>query len=179
VPGIPYGSSLRSLTLVEQNMKLRRKIVSKYLNQNESLVTLVSFPRLGCSGQFLEPHHEPFGPESRSLFVPDEALNPHFALNFPIFHDKKSQNLFADCEEALPDHIYMDSSVFAGYLSEVDCRWFALVECGDDRTKEERGLESRYDSIAYYISTDKALKTEYNDLNAAYDPNIYEKLTDN
>ncbi|CAG8553043.1 37011_t:CDS:10, partial [Racocetra persica] len=225
IPGIPYGSSLRSLTLVEQNMKLRREIASKYLNPNESLVTLVGFPRLGCSGQFLDPHHEPFGPESRSLFVPDEAINSHakfravnvglesrrgskVALNVPIFHDKKSQNLFINCEEALPDHIYMDASVYGGYLSDIDCRWTVLAESADDRTKEERVKpvpkfnptltvtyaclsskplkndrflinKSRYDSIAYYISTDKALKTEYNDLNSAYDPNIYKKLTDN
>ncbi|CAG8451518.1 3011_t:CDS:2 [Racocetra fulgida] len=158
VPGIPYGSSLKSLTLVEQNMKLRREIASKYLNPNESLVTLVNFPRLGCSSQFLEPHYEPFGPELRSLFVPDEALNPHAkfravnagiegrrgskaALNVPIFHDKKSQNSFIYCEEALPDHIYMDSAVFGGYLSDIDCRWMVLAECADDRTKEERSLE--------------------------------------
>ncbi|CAG8768321.1 9450_t:CDS:2, partial [Racocetra fulgida] len=149
VPGIPYGSSLKSLTLVEQNMKRRREIASKYLNPNESLVTLVSFPRLGCSSQFLEPHHEPFGPELRSLFVPDEAMNPHdkfralnvgiedrrgskVAFNVPIFHDKKGHDLFIYCDKALPDHIYMDSLVFV---------WILFAKGADDRTKEERGLE--------------------------------------
>lgn len=75
-PGKPYGSSLNDLIQVESNMKLRREIVKKHLEKNEVLVTLTSFPRLG-QGQFLEPHHEPIGSISRSLFVPDEIINPH------------------------------------------------------------------------------------------------------
>ncbi|CAG8703645.1 34557_t:CDS:2, partial [Racocetra persica] len=124
IPSDPYGSSLKCLTQVEQNMKRRREIASKYLNPNESLVTLVNFPRLGCSSQFLEPqHNKPLGSELKSLFVPDEAMNPQekfrtmnagiesrrgtkVALNVPTFRDKKS-------EEALPDRIYMDSIIFA------------------------------------------------------------------
>ncbi|CAG8729227.1 5768_t:CDS:2, partial [Dentiscutata heterogama] len=131
VPGIPYGSSLKSLLRVEQNMKLRREIASKYLSPNESIITLSNYPRLGCPGRFLEPHHEPFGPKLKSSFVPDEIINPHaryqavsdsirnrrgsnVTINIPIFHDKKSSNLFYDCEEALPEHIYMDATVFGG-----------------------------------------------------------------
>ncbi|KAF0515742.1 GCS-domain-containing protein [Gigaspora margarita] len=172
-------------------------------------------------------------------FVPDEVLNPHIkyqtvneglrnrrgtdvTINIPIFNDKKSQNLFPECEKALPDHIYMDSIAFGGgccclqvtiqacninearklydqlavlgpimlaliastpiwrgYLSEMDCRWFVLTKCGDERTKEERGWKSRFDTIAYYISLDKTLKSEYNDSNSVYDRNIYNKLIDN
>ncbi|CAG8601079.1 27302_t:CDS:10 [Gigaspora margarita] len=243
IPGIPYGSTLKSLLRVEQNMKLRRATAFKYLSQNESIITLTNFPRFGCPGQFLEPHHEPFGPKLKSSFVPDEVINPQIryhsrrgsnvAINIPIFQDTKSQNLFPDCERALPGHIFMDSNAFGagccclqvtiqacnirearklydqlavlgpimlaltaaspiwrGYLSDMDCRWFVLEKCGDDRTKEERGLEplkndrfiinrSRWDTIAYYISADKTLKSEYNDLNSVYDRNIYKKLIDN
>ncbi|CAG8507018.1 12388_t:CDS:10, partial [Dentiscutata heterogama] len=250
LPGIPYGSSLKSMLRVEQNMKLRRKIASKFLSPNESIITLSNYPRLGCPGQFSEPYNEPFGPKLKSSFVPDEVLNPHMryhalsdnirnrrgssiTVNIPIFHDKKSSNLFYDCEEALTDHIYMDSTAFGwgccclqttiqacnirearklydqlailspimlaltaatpiwrGYLSDMDCRWLAIVNAADDRTKEERGLEplkndrfvinkSRGDTIAYYISPDKTLKTEYNDIHSAYDRNIYKKLIDN
>ncbi|RIB22558.1 glutamate-cysteine ligase-domain-containing protein [Gigaspora rosea] len=271
IPGIPYGNTLKSLLRVEQNMKLRRATASKHLNQNESIITLSNFPRFGCSDQFLEPHHEPFGPKLKSAFLPDEVLNPHIkhqtvndglrsrrgtdvTVNIPIFHDKKSpnlfpecekalpdhiyldsisQNLFPECEKALPDHIYLDSIVFGGgccclqvtiqacnirearklydqlavlgpimlaltastpiwrgHLSEMDCRWFVLSKCADERTKEERGLEplkndrfvinrSRCDTIAYYISLDKTLKSEYNDSNSVYDRNIYQKLIDN
>ncbi|RHZ47742.1 hypothetical protein Glove_568g5 [Diversispora epigaea] len=265
-PGKPYGSSLSDLIQVEQNMKLRREIAEKHLEPDEVLITLTSFPRLG-QGQFLESHHEPIGPVSRSLFVPDEIMNPHarfptltanirkrrgskVAINMPIYHDKKTpkpfidptiprdRNLYPEDSEAsegaaLPDHIYMDSMVFGmgcsclqitfqacnidearrlydhlatmspimlaltaaapiyrGYLSDVDCRWNVISSSVDDRTKEERGLEplkedrfvinkSRYDSIDCYISTEKILKPEYNDLNLVYDKKICEKLMDN
>ncbi|CAG8597076.1 10153_t:CDS:10 [Diversispora eburnea] len=259
-PGKPYGSSLSDLIQVEPNMKLRREIAEKHLEQNEVLITLTSFPRLG-QGQFLEPHHEPTGPISRSLFVPDEIINPHarfptltanirkrrgskVAINMPIYHDKKTpkpfidptiprdRNLYPEDSEAAEgaaflDHIYMDSMVFGmgcsclqitfqacnidearrlydhlatmspimlaltaaapiyrGYLSDVDCRWNVIACSVDDRTKEERDLEplkkdrfvinkSRYDSIDCYISTEKILKPEYNDLNLVYDKKIW------
>ncbi|CAG8739716.1 1978_t:CDS:2, partial [Dentiscutata heterogama] len=129
MPGIPYGSNLKSLLRVEQNMKLRRATAFKCLSKNESIITLTNFPRLGCPGQFLEPHHEPFGPKLKSSFVPDEVINPHIryqslnngfssrlgsnvVINIPIFQDKKNQNLFPDRESALPGHIYMDSIAF-------------------------------------------------------------------
>ncbi|CAG8834984.1 5058_t:CDS:2, partial [Gigaspora margarita] len=249
------------LLQIEPNMKLRREIVSKFLKPNEVAITLTSFPRLGCPGQFLEPHYEPTGPIARSLFVPDEIINPHarfqyltsnirerrgskVAINVPIFRDKctpdpfidptisKDRNLFPEDKEAaegaaLPNHIYMDSMVFGmgccclqitfqacnieearrlydhlalaltaaapiwrGYLSDIDCRWNVIAGSVDDRTKEERGLEplkndrfvinkSRYDSIDCYISTDKTLKPEYNDLDLVYDRDICKKLMDN
>ncbi|KAF0488248.1 GCS-domain-containing protein [Gigaspora margarita] len=129
IPSNPYGNTLKSLLRVEQNMKLRKKIVSKHLCPNESIISIPNFPRLGCPGQFLVPRHELFGPKLKSLFLPDEAMNPHIkfgamndaikdrrgskvAVNIPIFHDKKSPNLFLECEDALPDHIYMDSLAF-------------------------------------------------------------------
>ncbi|CAG8459855.1 13849_t:CDS:10 [Funneliformis caledonium] len=251
-PGFPYGGTLKDILQVEPNMKFRRQLAAKYMKPNEVPITIASFPRLGCQGQFLEPHYEPRGEASRSLFVPDEVINPHarfptlaanirkrrgskVAINMPIFHDiktpkpfidptiPKDRNLFPEDKEAaegaaLPDHIYMDAMVFGmgccclqitfqacnieearrlydqlanmgpimlaltaaapiyrGYLADVDCRWNVIAGSVDDRTKEERGLEplkndrfvinkSRYDSIDCYISTDKTLKPEYNDL---------------
>lgn len=76
-PGSPYGSSLRDLLLVEPNMKLRRELAQKTMKSNEVPLTIVSYPRLGCQGEFLDPHHEPNGDACRSLFVPDEIINPH------------------------------------------------------------------------------------------------------
>jgi glutamate--cysteine ligase catalytic subunit len=51
------------------------------MNDHEIPMTLTSFPRLGASGVFLDPHHEPTGDASRSLFLPDEIINPH--VRFP------------------------------------------------------------------------------------------------
>ncbi|CAG8680374.1 5799_t:CDS:10, partial [Cetraspora pellucida] len=263
-PGTPYGGTLKSLLQTEPNMKLRREIISKFLKPNEVAITLTNFPRLGASGQFLEPNHESAGNAARSLFVPDEVINPHVRfptltanirerrgskvdINVPIFRDKctlnpfidptipLNRNLFPEDKEsaALPDHIYMDAMVFGmgccclqitfqacnveearrlydqlavmgpimlaltasapiwrGYLSDIDCRWNVIAGSVDDRTREERGLEplkhdrfvinkSRYDSIDCYISTDKTLKPEYNDLDLVYDRDICKKLMDN
>ncbi|CAG8762948.1 35205_t:CDS:10, partial [Racocetra persica] len=266
-PGTPYGGTLKSLLQIEPNMKLRREIISKFLRPNEVAITLTSFPRLGASGQFLEPHYEPAGNAARSLFVPDEVINPHVrfptltanirerrgskvAINVPIFRDKctpdpfidtaipLNRNLFPEDKEAAEgaaqsDHIYMDAMVFGmgccclqitfqacnaeearrlydqlavmgpimlaltasapiwrGYLSDIDCRWNVIAGSVDDRTREERSLEplkhdrfvinkSRYDSIDCYISTDKTLKPEYNDLDLVYDSDICKKLMGN
>jgi hypothetical protein len=76
-PGSPYGSTLKDLLLVEPNMKLRRKLAQQTMKSNEIPLTIVSYPRLGCQGEFLDPHYEPLGDSCRSLFVPDEIINPH------------------------------------------------------------------------------------------------------
>ncbi|CAB4493439.1 uncharacterized protein OCT59_000526 [Rhizophagus irregularis] len=112
-PGVPYGGTLKELLQVESNMKYRRQLAAKYMKPNEVPITIASFPRLGCQGQFLEPHYEPKGEASRSLFVPDEIINPHarfptltanirkrrgskVAINMPIFHDIKTPKPFID-----------------------------------------------------------------------------------
>ncbi|KAH8552130.1 glutamate-cysteine ligase-domain-containing protein [Umbelopsis sp. PMI_123] len=112
-PGSPYGSSLKDLLLVEPNMKLRRQLAQKTMKPNEIPLTIVSYPRLGCLGEFLDPHHEPLGDSCRSLFVPDEIINPHarfptltanirrrrgskVAINMPIFKDTNTPSPFID-----------------------------------------------------------------------------------
>jgi len=56
----------------------RRCFARQHLDQNEDLVTLTSFPRLGVEGQFTEPFHDPAKAISgRSLFLPEEITNPH------------------------------------------------------------------------------------------------------
>ncbi|KAL1919721.1 uncharacterized protein VTP21DRAFT_1652 [Calcarisporiella thermophila] len=112
-PGAPYGSSFKDLLSVERNMRLRREQALIYMKPNERPFTLTSFPRLGCQGEFLEPHYEPTGNASRSLFVPDEIINPHarfptltanirrrrgskVAINMPIFHDANTPKPFID-----------------------------------------------------------------------------------
>jgi len=77
--------------------------------------------------------------------------------------------------------------IFRGYLADIDCRWQVISASVDDRTSEELGLEplknnrfvipkSRYDSVNRYISTDKRLLPEYNDLPEVYDKDIYNRL---
>ncbi|KAF9215889.1 hypothetical protein CPC16_000617 [Podila verticillata] len=112
-PGTPYMGLPRDLLAVEPNMKLRRTLAQRWMKPNEVPVTLTSFPRLGCEGEFLEPHHIPDGDACRSLFVPDQIINAHarfptltanirrrrgskVAINMPIFHDKNTPKPFID-----------------------------------------------------------------------------------
>ncbi|EGG25237.1 glutamate-cysteine ligase [Cavenderia fasciculata] len=81
------------------------------------------------------------------------------------------------------------SSIFKGYLSDIDVRWTVISQSVDDRTDEELGVKplnqskmvinkSRYDSIDSYISRGSSLRSEYNDLNLVYDKDIYKQLID-
>ncbi|KAJ9066034.1 glutamate--cysteine ligase [Entomophthora muscae] len=111
-PGSPYEGSVHDLLKVERNMKLRRQTARKHMRENEAPLTLTSFPKLG-SGDFLEPPHPAKGDASRSLFLPDEIINPHarfptltanirrrrgskVAINIPIYHDKNTPKPFID-----------------------------------------------------------------------------------
>lgn len=44
-PGKPYGGLMAHFNIVEANMKYRREEVQKYLNDDEAILTLTSFPR--------------------------------------------------------------------------------------------------------------------------------------
>lgn len=138
-PGKPYGGLLAHFNVVEANMRYRREEAQKLLHPNEELVTVTSFPRLGCPN-FTDPLHEPTPGQgaSQSLFFPDDAIypgHPRFAtltrnirqrrgekvaINLPIFKDKCTPSPFrekissdgGDCLAALPDHVYMDAMGF-------------------------------------------------------------------
>jgi len=79
------------------------------------------------------------------------------------------------------------SSIWRGYLSDVDCRWNIISASCDDRTREELGeipLEedkfvinkSRYDSIDCYLSEENK---KYNDIPLVKDAEIYKTLLSN
>lgn len=139
-PGQPYGGTMSEFNTVEGNMGKRRREASSVLNQNETLCTITSFPRLGCPG-FTKPEYRPTPVEkgvSKSLFFPDEAINRHprfstltrnirhrrgekVVINVPIFKDKCTPSPFVEefpeddgeaARAALPDHIYMDAMGF-------------------------------------------------------------------
>lgn len=107
-PSEPYGGTIRDFLKVEANMALRRKQAAEALGENESFVTVTTYPRLGCKG-FTAPEYDPSpgGDISKSLFWPDEAINQHprfatltanirrrrgakVAMNVPIFRDKNT-----------------------------------------------------------------------------------------
>ncbi|KAI8850474.1 catalytic subunit of glutamate-cysteine ligase [Chytridium lagenaria] len=115
-PGAPYGSTLQDLLTVEPNMIQRRKLAQSVLGENEALITVTNFPRLGCV-DFVFPSHAPTPDaaegSSRSLFVSDEAINPHprfrtltanirqrrgskVAINMPVYKDVKTPSPFLE-----------------------------------------------------------------------------------
>ncbi|KAJ2760524.1 glutamate--cysteine ligase [Coemansia sp. BCRC 34490] len=123
-PGHPYNSTVHELANVEANMKRRREIVTSLMNNDEVLLSVGSYPTLG-SGDFLIPPHKANGQFSRSLFLPDEVINPHprfrtlagnirerrgskVAINMPIFHDINTPRHFID------PTIPLDRNLFPG-----------------------------------------------------------------
>lgn len=137
-PAEPYGSSVRDLLSVEANMQRRREMARRFLRDNEHLMSITSFLRLGA-GQFTTPGQATFGPVARSLFIPDAVINSHprfatltqnirlrrgrnVAINVPIFKDARTPSPFTDpsmfdsrCDTQMdyrPDHVYMDAMAF-------------------------------------------------------------------
>ena len=146
-PGQPYGrtgagNKLFGCSLIEQNMEFRREELERLLLPEERLLSLTSFPRLGCPGSF-HPSHDvrPLSSRLGSLFLPDEAVSAHprflagfsnirqrrgrkVVINVPIFKDIRTPEAFIDkfdpdvdvnreAEHAARlNHVYMDASVF-------------------------------------------------------------------
>ena len=142
-PGSPYiCADINCFNTVEFNMKKRRNEVEVLLEKDEILVSLSTFPRLGCPG-FTDPptFPDPLNSFTRSLFWPSEATylgHPRFArlsnnirerrgekvaINMPIFKDKNTPQPFVEdlsglgddgssAAAAKPDHVYMDAMGF-------------------------------------------------------------------
>lgn len=56
-PGKPYGGLLAHFNVVEANMQARRIEASQLLLPNESIMSITSFPRLGCP-KFTYPEYD-------------------------------------------------------------------------------------------------------------------------
>ncbi|XP_054157184.1 glutamate--cysteine ligase-like [Oppia nitens] len=123
---------------VEENMKLRRREMRQLLNEDEKLMCITSYPRLGypdSSYPYYPP--DPLNSTTRSIFVSDMLTNqmhPRYITtgrnirerrgskvisNVPIFKDKYTPDpfieMFDDPESnraAKVDHIFMDASLF-------------------------------------------------------------------
>ncbi|KAI9218943.1 glutamate-cysteine ligase-domain-containing protein [Blastocladiella britannica] len=146
-PGHPYGMRADELSKVQASMKRRRQAAAALLEPHEFLASITVFPRLGDShdAPFLHPHvdtsnpaeRERHAPSSKSLFIPDDAINPHprfrtltanirerrgekVAINLPIYPDQHTPKPFREpgleaeyaSGAAKPDHIYLDCMCF-------------------------------------------------------------------
>jgi glutamate--cysteine ligase catalytic subunit len=127
-PGKPY-SGLKDICLVEDNMKLRRRTIAQHLQPDEMVISMTSFPRLGCPGT-VYPSPSPNGPIAKSSYLPDAIINPHprfgtltanirerrtskVDINIPLFRDTNT-NPLADvsAESPKPYNIHMDAMGF-------------------------------------------------------------------
>lgn len=57
-PGKPYGGLLAHFNVVEANMQARREEASHLLLPNEHIMSLTSYPQLGCP-KFTYPPYDP------------------------------------------------------------------------------------------------------------------------
>lgn len=130
-PAKPFDHELSSLNLVEADMKQRRHEIAKLLAEDECLMTLTSFPRLGAPN-FTWPIYEPqplnkdsFG---QSMYFPDEAVfqkipgNRVWTRNIRekrgekvkitprIFRDENTQIPVDGAPVDKPDAVHMDST---------------------------------------------------------------------
>lgn len=126
-PATPYTGDPKDLLNVQKNMEKRREIAKSRLKDCEIPLTLTSAPNLGTPGQFTEPYYPPTGPASKSLFLPDEIINPHarfptltanirrrrgskVAINVPIFFDKNTPKPFIDPTIPFDRDLYPEDS---------------------------------------------------------------------
>eukprot|EP01133_Synstelium_polycarpum_P004382 gene4382-5127_t len=139
-PGKPYKGLGRQLLEIENSLVGRRNSVKALLKENEMIITLSAFPRMGVS-DFTEPSGTPRGVVAESQFLPDTVINPHFrfstltanirqrrgknvVINIPMFRDTNTlpyvdQQTFVspatsanDATYNAPFNIYMDAMGF-------------------------------------------------------------------
>ena len=142
-PGHPYGSGIEDLLDVERNMILRRKFITSYLKPSEELFSMTCFPRMGTPNFTLPnlPVNAHEDGVSNSIYIPDEAINPHprfpaltanirkrrgekVAISVPIYKDRHTDKTLqrqADHAVAMgaplpatvpAESIYMDAMSF-------------------------------------------------------------------
>jgi glutamate--cysteine ligase catalytic subunit len=132
VPASPFDHDHSAFGKLEQNISLRKRIIQKFLSEDEYVISLTSFPRLGCTN-FTWPNELPLQPlgsreHYNSLFYSNKIImNRELmlaatynkidrreslpAIYVPIFKDKHTPKPFIDGdipkELVKPDHIYM------------------------------------------------------------------------
>lgn len=132
-PGKPYGGLLAHFNVVEANMRYRRQEAASILPSDESVLSITSFPRLGCP-EFTFPEYKPRPNDSdcyaQSLYYPDEAIfpgHPRFknltrnirlrrgskvSINLEIFKDEKTKIPVDGSPADQPNIVHMDAMGF-------------------------------------------------------------------
>lgn len=114
-------------------MKYRREEVGQLLKDGETVMSITSFPRLGCpsfSFPSFEVHPDDSTSAAQSLFFPDEVIfdgHPRFknltrnirrrrgekvCINVPVYKDLNTKYPLLGALPETPDHVYMDAVRF-------------------------------------------------------------------
>ena len=137
IPGSPNVGDVEALIKMEDNIKLRRKVIQKFLGKDEHVIALTSFPLLGCQN-FTYPHKNPEDQKTEekynSLFYSNEVImeNELFkaatwwkvdrtesmpVINVPVFKDTYTPSPYIETlpngKQSNPDQIFMDHDGFA------------------------------------------------------------------
>lgn len=132
-PGKPYGGLLAHFNVVEANMRYRRQEASELLHDDEVVMSLTNFPRLGAP-EFTWPIYKPQpdneGGAARSLYFPDEAIfpgHPRFKtltrnirqrrgekvdIRLTVFKDENTKIPVEGAPADKPDAVHMDAMGF-------------------------------------------------------------------
>jgi len=155
VEGTPSGAYHGfddDLARVESNMRLRRARIKQVLQEDEVVLSMVSFPLLGVAGNFTSPPSTPNGPIAASTMVSDDCINPH-----PRFHTM-TKNIRMRRKRNVDIRIptFMDSCTKVDDTGKapdihMDCQAFGMGCCCLQVTFQARDMhESRhlYDQLA-------------------------------
>lgn len=158
-PGQPYGACghregksstlLDDLCCIQSNMKLRREEVQELLDSNEKIMSLTSFPRLGCPNS-IHPNADfvPSETATGSLFLADQIVfdgHPRFitlarnirarrgrkvVINLPVYKDINTGDPFID--DTINEQVDFDGEAKAALKSDhvyMDAMGFGMGCC--------------------------------------------------
>lgn len=132
-PGHPYGGLLAHFNVVEANMRYRRQEVSELLHEDEAVMSLTNFPRLGApdfTWPIYKPQPDNEDSAARSLYFPDEAIfpgHPRFKtltrnirqrrgekvnIRLNVFKDENTKIPVDGAPADQPDAVHMDAMGF-------------------------------------------------------------------
>ncbi|ORX43424.1 GCS-domain-containing protein [Piromyces finnis] len=182
-PGLPYGSKLKDLLKVEDNMKLRRKLIREKLGKNEVVVSITAFPTLGAP-DFLYPNYYHPNPDPKLISLsPDLFKN----IDFRKYEDQLSLEEILDnskpsCSQSLfiPDQAITDHARFPTLTANIRQRRGSKVAVNlpiyKDHLTPKPFKESIPESISLFVDRfakhqNKSQPIDKND-NTLYSPSI-------
>jgi len=154
-PANPFGPEVADLLTVQPNMTARRQFARQQLQPDEDIVSICTFPLTGVD-RFMADWPEEFfpgcGDVSTSLYIPDQAINPH--PRFPTLTQNIRKRRGSKVEIPVP--LYQDVctpefKVQEQPVIDMDCMAFGMGGSCLQVTMQAQNLDHArflYDSLA-------------------------------